>query len=88
MNIGPTILCNQIEDRMEILEFVEFLAGFELVTLPDGFGRSPHVVEMPRKSHCVSRVVGAVVGAPGTWCPTEVERGSNQLSVSATEPVH
>jgi hypothetical protein len=32
MNIGPIMVCNQIEDLMEILESVDLLGRFDLVT--------------------------------------------------------
>jgi hypothetical protein len=69
MNIERTILKNQIEDLIEILEFVAFSDAFPNTTCNiDGPPRGLCVAEMLNQSHPVSQMVGAVVGAPVDLC--------------------
>jgi hypothetical protein len=54
-----------IEELMELLRSASFSGGFDQVTSPGQVRTSPSVPEMLRKSHRVSSLVGAVVGALG-----------------------
>ena len=65
INITPTIFPKKIEDLLEILESAWLSAIVDQMTRPAHGAAVSKLAETLRKSQRVSRLVGAVVGAPG-----------------------